>query len=138
MGNLSPVFRDWAHSSNTLGRNRIPEEYDGVCTPRDIYTVHMIDSRDIYTVYMIGSMDINVEGPHTREVPREQNMLKGHLPRVIYNRVYLSLQRAMINSSDRCRGWPSHKRPYVGASHARSWSPLLVLGAILREFIAKN
>jgi len=31
-----------------------------------------------------------------------------------------------------------HKRPYVGASHARSWSPLLVLGAILWEFIAKN
>ena len=31
-----------------------------------------------------------------------------------------------------------HKRPYVGASHARSWSPLLVLGAILWAFIAKN
>ena len=30
------------------------------------------------------------------------------------------------------------KRPYVGASHARSWSPLLVLGAILWEFIAKT
>ena len=31
-----------------------------------------------------------------------------------------------------------HRRPYVGASHARSWSPLLVLGAILWVFIAKN
>ena len=31
-----------------------------------------------------------------------------------------------------------HKRPYVGVSQARSWSPWLVLGAILWVFIAKN
>ena len=31
-----------------------------------------------------------------------------------------------------------HRRPYVGASHARSWSHLLVHGAILWAFIAKT
>ena len=31
-----------------------------------------------------------------------------------------------------------HRRPLVGASHARFWSPLFVLGAILWAFIAKN
>ena len=31
-----------------------------------------------------------------------------------------------------------HANPYVGASHARSWSPLLVLGAILWALVAKN
>ena len=31
-----------------------------------------------------------------------------------------------------------HKRPYVGASHARYWSPLLVLEAILWAFVAKK
>ena len=30
-----------------------------------------------------------------------------------------------------------HKRPYVGVSHARSWSPLLVLGAILWALIVE-
>ena len=35
-------------------------------------------------------------------------------------------------------GRADHKRPYVGASQARSWSPLLVLGAILWVFIAKT
>jgi hypothetical protein len=32
----------------------------------------------------------------------------------------------------------THKRPYVGVSQARSWSPWLVLGAILWERIAKS
>ena len=32
----------------------------------------------------------------------------------------------------------AHRRPYVGVSHARSWSRLLVLGAILWAFIAKT
>ena len=31
-----------------------------------------------------------------------------------------------------------HRRPLVGESQARSWSPWLVLGAILWGFIAKN
>ena len=31
-----------------------------------------------------------------------------------------------------------HRRPFVGVSHARSWSRSLVLGAILWAFIAKN
>ena len=31
-----------------------------------------------------------------------------------------------------------HKRPYVGVSQARSWSPWLVLGAILWVRIAKS
>ena len=32
----------------------------------------------------------------------------------------------------------AHRRPYVGVSHARSWSRLLVIGAILWAFIAKT
>ena len=31
-----------------------------------------------------------------------------------------------------------HARPFVGASHARYWSPWLVLGAIVWVFIAKS
>ena len=31
-----------------------------------------------------------------------------------------------------------HPRPFVGAFHARSWSPWFVLGAILWAFIAKS
>ena len=33
---------------------------------------------------------------------------------------------------------PGHKKPLVGASQARSWSPWLVLGAILWVFVATN
>ena len=43
--------------------------------------------------------------------------------------------------SPRGRGAPSrkcHRRPFVGASQARSWSPWLVLGAILWVSVAKN
>jgi len=32
----------------------------------------------------------------------------------------------------------NHRRPLVGVSDARSWSPWLVLGAILWAFIAKS
>ena len=32
----------------------------------------------------------------------------------------------------------NHRRPFVGASQARSWSPWLVLGAILWALIAKS
>ena len=36
-------------------------------------------------------------------------------------------------------GWHDvHKRPYVGVSQARSWSPWLVLGAILWAIIAQS
>ena len=33
---------------------------------------------------------------------------------------------------------PTHRRPFVGVSHARSWSRLPVVGAILWKFIAKS
>ena len=45
------------------------------------------------------------------------------------------------HDSWRIQGMPTqwfHKRPYVGVSQARSWSPWLVLGAILWALIAKN
>ena len=45
--------------------------------------------------------------------------------------------RSEMESAD-LRPIPFHRRPYVGASHARSWSPLLVLAAILWAFVAKN
>jgi len=77
MENLSLAFRDWAHGSNALGTNRIPEEYDGVCIPRDIHTVHMIDNDRLRIDWLNGSGGVS----------REQKMLKGHLPRVIYHQI---------------------------------------------------
>ena len=45
---------------------------------------------------------LRVEDPHTRGtflegVPREQKMLEGHLPRVIYHRVYLVYNRNLLS-----------------------------------------
>ena len=48
------------------------------------------------------------------------------------------LEKLTPGCQPRGRALLYHRRPFVGVSNARSWSRLLVLGAILWAFIAKN
>ena len=45
---------------------------------------------------MVGSTDPHTRGTPLGGVPREQKMLKGHLPRVIYHRVYSNIRRQVV------------------------------------------
>jgi hypothetical protein len=42
---------------------------------------------------LLGSTGFHSPHPQGHEVPREQKMLKGHLPRVVYHRLYFSIRR---------------------------------------------